>query len=365
MSHELRTPLTAMLGYGDLLELRDPRPDQREAIDAIQQASGHRRSLVHDGLDSARIESGRESLAPESVSVSATVEECMRLVTPAALERGIHLSTDLSDAAAEYVEADRQRLMQSMLNLVSNAVKYSGEGAAVTLRTELEGSRVRLSVVDTGPGLTPEQQERLFQPFERLGAERTTIQGTGLGLALTKKLVDAMGGEVGVITAPGAGCTFWITLQRAPAEVRKRAPRELEVVAPAPASHTHTVLYVEDNLATISLMEQIFSMRPQIRLITAMQGGLTLDLALAHNPDAVILDLHLPDIPGDEVLNRLRSDPRTSHIPVVMFSADATDRQVKRLAAAGARAYMTKPVKVVEFLRTLDEVLAAPRAAAG
>ena len=384
MSHELRTPLTAMLGYGDLLELRDPRPDQLEAIDAIQQASGHLLSLVNDVLDIARIESGRERLAPEAVAVSSIVEECMRLVTPAALERSIQLSTDLSKARAEYVEADRQRLLQSLLNLVSNAVKYSGEGASVTVRAEIEGARgkgakdkngkgggkakgevgtVRLSVSDTGPGLTPEQQDRLFQPFERLGAERTTIQGTGLGLALTKKLVDAMGGDIGVITAPGEGSTFWIRLQRAPAEVRKRVPRDLEVVAPAAKSHT--VLYVEDNLATISLMEQIFSMRPQVRLITAMQGGLTLDLAREHNPDAVILDLHLPDIPGDEVLNRLRADPRTAHIPVVMFSADATERQVKRLAAAGARAYLTKPVKVMEFLRTLDEVLAAPRAATG
>ena len=367
MSHELRTPLTAMLGYGDLLELRDPRPDQLEAIDAIQQASGHLLSLVNDVLDIARIESGRERLAPESVAISSIVEECTRLVTPAALERDIHLSTDLGQAAAEYVEADRQRLLQSLLNLVSNAVKYSGDGASVTVRAEMEGkgknAKVKLSVTDTGPGLSVEQQERLFQPFERLGAERTTIQGTGLGLALTKKLVDAMGGDVGVNTATGEGSTFWITLKRAPAEVRKRAQRELEVVAPAATQHT--VLYVEDNLATISLMEQIFSMRPQVRLITAMQGGLTLDLAREHNPDAVILDLHLPDIPGDEVLNRLRADPRTAHIPVVMFSADATERQVKRLAAAGARAYLTKPVKVMEFLHTLDEVLAAPRAAAG
>ena len=368
MSHELRTPLTAMLGYGDLLELRDPRPDQLEAIDAIQQASGHLLSLVNDVLDIARIESGRERLAPESVAISSIVEECMRLVTPAASERGIQLSTELSEASAEYVEADRQRLLQSLLNLVSNAVKYSGDGASVTVRAETErrktkDSKVTLSVIDTGPGLTVEQQERLFQPFERLGAERTTIQGTGLGLALTKKLVDAMGGDIGVITAPGEGSTFWITLKRAPAEVRKRVPPDLEVVAPA--AQRHTVLYVEDNLATISLMEQIFSMRPQIRLITAMQGGLTLDLAREHSPDAVILDLHLPDIPGDEVLNRLRADPRTSHIPVVMFSADATERQVKRLAAAGARAYLTKPVKVMEFLRTLDEVLAAPRAVAG
>ena len=363
MSHELRTPLTAMLGYGDLLELRDPRPDQLEAIEAIQQASGHLLSLVNDVLDIARIESGRERIAPEPVSIDATVDECVRLVAPAALERGITLNAGLGDAATDYVDADRQRLVQSLLNLLSNAVKYSGEGATVSVRADSDGEKIRLSVVDTGPGLTKDQQQRLFQPFERLGAERTTIQGTGLGLALTKKLVDAMGGQIGVQTAPGEGCSFWITLTRAAEALRPRISRELEVAAPVATSHT--VLYVEDNLATIALMEQIFSMRPQIRLITAMQGGLTLDLAREHNPDAVILDLHLPDIPGDEVLRRLRSDPRTSHIPVVMFSADATERQVQRLLAAGARAYLTKPAKVMEFLGTLDSVLASPRAAAG
>ena len=363
MSHELRTPLTAMLGYGDLLEMRDPRPDQLEAIEAIQQASGHLLSLVNDVLDIARIESGRERLAPEPVSISATIDECVRLVTPAAVERGIELSAGAGDAATEYVDADRQRLVQSLLNLLSNAVKYSGAGASVTVSAEHVGERIRVAVADTGPGLSEEQQARLFQPFERLGAERTTIQGTGLGLALTKKLVDSMGAEIGVDTAPGEGSTFWIMLSPAAEEARPRITRELEVAAPVATSHT--VLYVEDNLATISLMEQIFSMRPQIRLITAMQGGLTLDLAREHSPDAVILDLHLPDIPGDEVLRRLRADPRTSHIPVVMFSADATDRQVQRLLAAGARAYLTKPAKVMEFLGTLDSVLAAPRAAAG
>lgn len=364
MSHELRTPLTAMLGYGDLLELRDPRPDQLEAIEAIQQASGHLLSLVNDVLDIARIESGRERLLPEPVSIDATVDECVRLVAPAAMERGLQLSADLGTAAGEYVDADRQRLVQSLLNLLSNAVKYSGEGASVTVRAELVGERrLRILVADTGPGLTEEQQKRLFQPFERLGAERTTVQGTGLGLALTKKLVDAMGGEIGVETASGKGSTFWMLLDRAAAEVRPRITRELEVAAPVTTSHT--VLYVEDNLATIALMEQIFSMRPQIRLITAMQGGLTLDLAREHNPDAVILDLHLPDIPGDEVLRRLRADPRTSHIPIIMFSADATERQVQRLLAAGARAYLTKPAKVLEFLATLDSVLAEPRVAAG
>ncbi|MBV8196403.1 MAG: PAS domain S-box protein, partial [Candidatus Dormibacteraeota bacterium] len=293
MSHELRTPLTAMLGYSDLLELRSPRDDQLEAIAAIQQASGHLLSLVNDVLDIARIESGREQLASESVSVAATVDECVRLVTPAAMERRVQLSTDLDDAGYESVKADRQRLVQSILNLLSNAVKYSGEGARVSVRVTRTGRRIRIAVTDTGPGLTDEQRSRLFQPFERLGAERTPTQGTGLGLALTKKLVEAMGGEIGVDTDPGEGSTFWISLERAMTVPVSRPAVDGE--AGVPASARKTVLYVEDNLATISLMEEIFAMRPQIHLITAMQGGLTLDLAREHKPDLIILDLHLPD----------------------------------------------------------------------
>ena len=358
MSHELRTPLTAILGYSDLLELRIPREDQLEAIAAIQRASEQLLSLVNDVLDIARIESGRERLALESVSVSAVVDECLRLVTPAAMERRIHLGTDFGDIEQAYVRADRQRLAQALLNLLSNAVKYSGDGARVTVRTGLADKRLRISVADTGPGLDETQQEALFQPFERLGAERTTIQGTGLGLALTKKLVEAMRGEIGVKTAPGMGSTFWITLDRAePSEVQRvESVRDMTV----PISEQRTVLYVEDNLSTITLMEEIFAMRPQIHLITAMQGGLTLDLARQHHPDLIVLDLQLPDIAGDEVLRRLRRDPRTAPIPVVMFSADATERQVKRLLSAGARAYLTKPAKVKEFLSTLDEVLSVP-----
>jgi signal transduction histidine kinase len=315
MSHELRTPLTAILGYSDLLELRIPRDDQREAIAAIQRASDQLLSLVNDVLDIARIESGRERLAPESVSVATIVEESLRLVAPSAMERRIHLSTDFGDLAYAYVRADRQRLSQVLLNLLSNAVKYAGDGARVTVKTEPVGKRFRISVIDTGPGLNDEQQKRLFQPFERLGAERTGIQGTGLGLALTKKLVDAMRGQIGVETAAGKGSTFWIMLERAaPSEVLHVEDERAPAVS---TGESRTVLYVEDNLATIELMEEIFAMRPQIRLVTAMQGGLTLDLARQHHPDLIVLDLQLPDIAGDEVLRRLRHDQRTAQIPVV------------------------------------------------
>ncbi|HYL71428.1 MAG TPA: ATP-binding protein, partial [Candidatus Dormibacteraeota bacterium] len=364
MSHELRTPLTAILGYSDLLELRDPRDDQLEAVTAIQEASSHLLSLVNDVLDIARIESGREALAPEPVSLGAVVEECMRLVRPAARDHGISVNRELDGTSDTVVQADRQRLVQALLNLMSNAVKYAGRGARVTVKAETtHDSRIRLSVIDTGPGLDAEMQKRLFQPFERLGAERTATPGTGLGLALTKKLIEAMGGEIGVTSRPGEGTTFWITLQRAALDAvperRRPAPvqRNGQAAAAEVAPPEHTVLYVEDNLATVDLMEDVFAMRPGIRMINALQGSIALDLAREHRPDLIVLDLHLPDMPGDQVLEQLHADPQTSSIPVVMFSADATDRQVKRLLELGARAYVVKPAKIADFLALLDEVL--------
>jgi PAS domain S-box-containing protein len=373
MSHELRTPLTAILGYSDLLEMREPREDQNEAIAAVQEASGHLLSLVNDVLDIARIESGRETFSLEPVALEATVEDCVRLVAPSALSHHIKITRVLADCADAYVLADRQRLVQALLNLLSNAVKYSGNDAHIFVEavreSEAEGSGadgvstpargdyVRLSVRDTGPGFGPEEKARLFQPFERLGAERTTVPGTGLGLALTRKLVQAMDGTIGVESEQGAGSTFWIRLNRSPVAASKPRARRKPPVAPPIIAGQRTVLYVEDNLATIGLMEEVFSMRPQIHLLTAMQGGLTLELAREHHPDLIVLDLHLPDIQGDQVLAQLRADPRTAGIPVVMCSADATERRRKELIAAGAHAYLTKPVKVQRFLRMLDDVL--------
>ena len=368
MSHELRTPLTAILGYSDLLEMREPREDQTEAIAAVQEASGHLLSLVNDVLDIARIESGRETFSLDPVALEATVEECVRLVAPSALSRHIKITRSLGACAADYVLADRQRLVQALLNLLSNAVKYSGTDAHIHVEATREGERgsngsrgdfIRLAVRDTGPGFTDDEKARLFQPFERLGAERTTVPGTGLGLALTRKLVQGMNGTIGVDSEHGVGSTFWIRLNRsAIAASKPRVRRKPPVVTPLLTSQ-RTVLYVEDNLATIGLMEEVFSMRPNIHLLTAMQGGLTLELAREHHPDLIVLDLHLPDIQGDEVLAQLRADPRTAAIPVVMCSADATERRRKQLLAAGAHAYLTKPVKVQRFLRMLDEVLSS------
>src|ERR1700686_1185211 len=254
--------------------MREPRDDQTEAIAAVQEAGGHLLSLVNDVLDIARIESGRETFALEPVALEATVEGCARPVPPSALSRHIKITRSLGDCAPDYVLADRQRLVQALLNLLSNAVKYSGNdahihveaapapeaaGAAGPRRANgAAGEFIRLVVRDTGPGFTPDEKARLFQPFERLGAERTTIPGTGLGLALTRKLVQGLHGTIGVESEHGVGSTFWIRLNRSPVAAPKPRVRRKAPVAPPVATGERTVLYVEDNLATIGLMEEVF-----------------------------------------------------------------------------------------------------------
>ncbi len=247
--------------------------------------------------------------------------------------------------------------MQVLLNLLSNAIKYGAEGGHVVAGAAARDGAVEIEVIDDGPGLDEAQQERLFQPFERLGAERSHVQGTGLGLALARQLTVAMGGSLQLRSAKGEGATFIVRLQQA-------TGTDSATVIPATgppvlrdAVAGRTVLYVEDNLATIALVESIFALRPNVRLLTAMQGGIAIDLAREHRPDLVILDLHLPDLNGDEVLRRLQDDPRTAPIPVVVYSADATERQVRRLLEAGAIAFLTKPARVTEFLEMLDGVL--------
>ena len=358
MSHELRTPLAAMLGFSDLLEMREPRDDQVQAIDAIQRAGSHLLSLVNDVLDIARIESGRENLSLQPVDVRAALDECTGLVAAAASARGMAISIRADATEMVFVTADRQRLNQVLLNLLSNAIKYGAADGRVEVAVTATASDVTIDVIDDGPGISEAEQELLFQPFERLGAERTDVQGTGLGLALARQLTTAMGGNISVSSVLGEGSVFSIRLQRAAgtdATARVRASTRSMLSDPVMAS---TVLYVEDNLATISLVESIFALRPNIRLITAMQGMMAVELAHQQQPDLIILDLHLPDINGEEVLNRLRDDARTAEIPVVMYTADATERQVDRLLAAGVAAYLTKPARVSEFLGMLDRVLA-------
>ncbi len=360
MSHELRTPLNAILGFGQVLEMERLETAQRESVGYILKAGHHLLGLIDEVLDIARIEAGRLRLSLEPVSVKVALDEARSLVRPLAEERKIRLRVEAPESGDLYVLADRQRLKQVFLNLLSNAIKYNGEGGAVTLSCEeAPGSRLRFKMTDTGPGIPPERIGRLFTPFERLGAEGSGVEGTGLGLALSRALAEAMGGALGVESEVGRGSTFWLELPRAES-LESEIARAAENVPSGPAlGRGAALLYIEDNLSNIKLIEHVLARRNQVRLLTAMQGRLGLDLAREHRPSLILLDLHLPDISGGDVLRQLRGDSRTRDIPVVILSADASRGQIQRFLDAGARQYLTKPIDVRKFLEIVDETLRA------
>jgi signal transduction histidine kinase/ActR/RegA family two-component response regulator len=364
MSHELRTPLNAILGFAQLLGIDDLGPDHGESVEHILRAGRHLLQLIDEVLDVARIEQGRLSLSIEPVRLDEVVREALDLVQPLAASANIRMWE--ASPCDRHVLADRQRLKQVLMNLLSNAVKYNREGGTVTVSCEpTPAGRLRIGVVDTGPGIPSEMMDRLFLPFERLGAEGTPVEGTGIGLSISKRLVELMGGEIGADSELGRGSTFWVELDPAEAPEQDHVPMAEYALAPAAAGASaaaaeRTVLYVEDNLPNLRLVERILARRPSLRLIAAMQGGLALELARQHRPELVLLDVHLPDIEGDEVLRRLRADPGTSAIPVVVVSAEATPPKIERFLAAGAHAYLTKPLDVKRFLEVVDEILGEP-----
>jgi len=291
--------------------------------------------------------------------VGEVLGEVLRMIQPLADQARLRLLLPQPVDCNLAVRADLQRLKQVLLNLLSNAVKYNREGGTVAVTcAEAEGEKLRISVTDTGTGIAPEKMHRLFAPFDRLEAEQRGVEGTGLGLTLSKGLVEVMQGTMGADSTVGQGSTFWVELPRIDKTVE--AVREI----PATVADTEktpvavgTVLYIEDNPANLRLVERIIKLRPGLRLLCATQGQLGMDLAREHRPNMIFLDLHLPDLLGDEVLRQLRDDAATREIPVTMLSADATPRQVERLLAAGATRYMLKPLNVREFLQTLDETL--------
>ena len=354
MSHELRTPLNAILGFGQLLEMGGDAGRDRESAQHILKAGRHLLALINEVLDIARIEAGRPSISLEPVLASEVIGATLDLLRPQAATRHVQLPETV--AAGVYVMADRQRLQQVLLNLLSNAIKYNHEGGAVRVSclTEDGSARVRIAICDTGPGIAPEMLPRLFTPFDRLDAESTAIEGTGLGLALSKRLVEAMGGTIIVESRLGEGTTFGIDIAAAEAPAAHEALGGPGEAATAPRATRGKILYVEDNVANIQLLRRIVSRRPGVSLLATMQGRPALDLARAHRPGLILLDLHLPDIPGDEVLARLLEDPETRDIPVVILSADATPVRIERLLTQGARSYLTKPFDVAELLALFD-----------
>lgn len=356
MSHELRTPLNAILGFGQLLEMDELDAHQRESVTHVLKAGRHLLGLIDEVLEIARIEAGHLTVSAEPVKAADVVREAIDMVSPIATERGISIEVERDGGV--YVVADRQRLKQVLLNLLANAIKFNDDDGTVAISFTHHEDRLRFDVRDTGPGIPEDRMNALFVPFDRLGAEGSEVEGTGLGLALSQNLVQVMGGVLSAQSTIGAGSTFSVDLPIA-ANPLETVDDSGEVRAKVERVSAGTkILYIEDNLSNLRLIEQVLRLHSSAQLITAMQGRIGLDLARRHRPDIILLDLHLPDIPGDEVLRRLREDEDTRDLPVVMISADATKRSARALLEQGANDYLTKPLDIPRFLDVLADHLA-------
>ena len=362
MSHELRSPLNAILGFAQLLESGSPlpTPGQKASIDQILQAGWYLLELINEILDLALIESGKLSLSLESMSLPEVLSDCQAMIEPQAQKSGIRMSFPQFDSPY-FVHADRTRVKQALVNLLSNAIKYNRVGGMVEVTCSPNtGGRIRISVQDTGEGLSPEKLAQLFQPFNRLGQEASAEEGTGIGLVVSKRLVELMGGEIGAESTVGVGSLFWIELSSAAAE-------ELAVIGDdplpqlqayvQPGATPRTLLYIEDNRANMQLVEQIIARRPGMRLLSAGDGVRGITLARVHQPDVILMDINLPGIGGIQALKILRDDLVTAHIPVLAISANAMSRDIKKGLDAGFFRYLTKPIKVNEFIDALDSAL--------
>lgn len=356
MSHELRTPLTAISGFAELLTVSDLSEEHEEWAQTILKASRHLAGLVNEILDISKIEAGELALSIEPVALGPVLDDAMELMQPMADRRQIGLTLE-GNIRHVYVEADTQRLKQVLINLISNAIKFNRDGGDVWVRVDGDAERVSVAISDTGPGLSEDEVGRLFVPFERLAADSKGIEGTGLGLALSKTLIGAMDGEISVESAIGRGSTFMIDLLRIEPAAIAETKIEDTVLDTREYARDCTLLYIEDTVANAKLVEQILSRRPSVRVLPAMIGRLGIDLAHEHKPDMILLDLHLPDMNGSEVLKKLRDMPETRDIPILILSADATKRQYEEVMQAGARDYLTKPIRVDELLRVVDRYL--------
>jgi len=369
MSHELRTPLNAILGFAQILTsntLPSTLEQKKEFANHILKSGRHLLTLINEILDLAKVESGTITLSMEPVGLTDILHECRSMIEPIAATRKVRVL--FPDVDGAMVMADRTRLKQVLLNLLSNAVKYNREEGAVVLTCEQTSlARLRLSVQDTGQGLRPEQVASLFQPFNRLGQEGGTQEGTGIGLVVTKRLVELMGGEIGVTSSPGVGSVFWIELaSTAPlaSALAERGPAAALAPSAAPSQgEPHLLLYIEDNPANLRLVEEIVAFRHDLRLLSAHDGHLGLQLARAHRPEVILMDLNLPGMSGYEVLRLLQTDPEMAKIPVVALTANAMPRDIERGLAAGFHRYLTKPIDIDKFTEAINSTLDQPPAA--
>lgn len=365
MSHELRTPLNAVLGFAQLMasEMPPPSAAQKLSIDQILQAGWYLLRLINEILDLAMIESGKVTISQESMSLTEVLQDCQAMIEPQAQQRGIQITFPHFEHPF-YIHADRTRVKQVIINLLSNAIKYNRVNGTVIVESMMRGeNRVRLSVRDTGAGLAPEQLEQLFQPFNRLGQESSTEEGTGIGLVVTKQLVDLMGGEIGVESKVGVGSVFWVDFPASSVpELVFGGNGESGLNASDSAvahalSAQRTLLYIEDNPANLVLVEQLIARCNDLKLLTAIDGHMGIQLARMHQPDVILMDINLPGINGFGALKILREDPATAHIPVMALSANAVPRDIEKGLQAGFFRYLTKPIEVSAFMDALDVAL--------
>ncbi len=356
MSHELRTPLNAILGFGQLLGLDALTGPQRESVEQIVKAGKHLLGLINEVLEISRIEAGTISVSKEAIPLIEVVESAVRMIEPLAANANVRVEKEWDARALGFALSDKQRLAQVLINLLSNAIKYNRVGGKVTVRCRKAGSKYRIEIQDTGPGIQPAMLPRLFVPFDRLGAECSHVEGLGLGLALSKRLAETMGGDLGLAETGAAGSMFYVEI---PSTEAPQMPETSQAVSdPEPTCRTvKTILYIEDNKSNTSLMNGIMRIRPWLRLVTAENGREGIRAAQEVQPDLVLLDLHLPDMDGKRVLHELRSDPATAHIPVIIASADANPEQERALAVAGAAGYLTKPLDIGALFQAMDAEL--------
>jgi PAS domain S-box-containing protein len=362
MSHELRTPMNAILGFAQLLEMSRKEvltSTQKERVKQIVKGGQHLLDLINEILDISRIDANRMQISPEPVSIRESIQEVLDLATPLAVKRHIQVVTKFGNNDVNpFVMADRQRLKQVLLNLLGNAVKYNYDGGSVIITSEqTPANKWRISITDTGPGISQENLARLFVPFERLNADQPNIEGTGLGLVLAKRLVEMMQGQLGVESVVGRGSTFWVELPSTESPVARLERMGGTGGLPVMSTRARKILYIEDNVANFELIQQVMADYSQIKLLWAADAKTGLEMARGRQPSLVLLDLHLGSADGAEVLRQLKQDKKTAEIPVVVVSADATSGQIERLTSLGAQAYLTKPLNVKHFVRLIEELL--------
>ena len=362
MSHELRTPMNSILGFAQLLNLDELNSKQKKQVNHILTSGTLLLNLINEVLDISRIESGMLSLSLEPIQLYAVIMEMLDVVNPLLTAQDLHIELIVSPTNLLFVKADLLRLKQVLLNLINNAIKYNIVSGSVVIKTELMNGDdpvnccIRISVIDTGIGIHSDDFPRLFQPFERIGADVTGKEGTGLGLAVVKKLMDAMGGSVGLESELGEGSTFWIELPCVYQQKKldKNSPFEMNqgyIIK----EKTGSIIYIEDNISNTELVQEILEAhRPGIRLITSIYGKQAFILAKEHMPDLILLDLNLPDMHGSEVLDILKGSKETKSIPVVIISADAIPKQIENIIQKGANDYLSKPIDVLSFLKMID-----------